>query len=60
MLLDPFRAPCVVVIPAVGVEMEGSVVDGFDGEVGGEIDALVSRISVGTITQWRCKPSFVT
>ena len=60
MLQYPFGAPGVVVIPAVGVEVDSAVVEGLDRQVGREIHTLIPRISVGAITRWRNKPPFIT
>lgn len=49
VLCDPRGAPGVVVAPLVGVEVEGTVVDGGDGEVLLEVHALVARVGVAAV-----------
>ena len=42
MLLNPFGAPGVIITPAVGVEVESPIVEGFDSQICREVDAFVS------------------
>ena len=59
VLQDPLVAPGVVVAPRLRVQVEGAVVEGRDGEVLDEIDALVAGVGVGAVPHGGRHPSFV-
>lgn len=64
MLRDPRVAPRVVVAPLVGVQVDGAVVDGGDGQVLLEVDAFVAGVGVallvvGQVGRGGGEPAFV-
>ena len=59
VLHDPLVAPGVVVAPRLGIEVEGAVVEGRDGEVLDKVDAFVARVGVGSVAYGGRHPPFV-
>lgn len=59
MLHDPLVTPGVIVAPRIGIEVESAVVEGGDGEVFDEVNALVPGVRIRAIAHWRGHPSLI-
>ena len=59
VLRDPLITPGVIVAPLIGIQVEGAIIEGRDGEVLGKIDTFIATVCVGAITEWWCQPSLI-
>jgi hypothetical protein len=61
MLRDPCRSPCAIAPPKIGVELEYTVVERGDREIGDPVYAFCAAVPVGAIADIvrRDKKAFV-